>query len=240
MFSKSPYVDNGKKAKKWPKIGSIWNIFDIFHFWVFLVVIFSAWDPLFSRFLDKKNDIFNDIRAKEISKWKMLKSKKSSFLIFHFFPVPRSSPVPENPGTGKSKKPVFARLENGVFFIFVQYQDHLQYQKIPALEKVKTLFLPVSKPSPTGITKKSWYLATEKKNFKTRFLPVSCTVEKWVFYYYRLALKKKLIPTGDPSPLEIRSRNFSWFFAWGEPPSITMARPREVDALRPGQPLTLA
>ena len=54
MFSKSPYVDNGKKAKKWPKIGSIWNIFDIFHFWVFLVVIFSAWDPLFSRFLDKK------------------------------------------------------------------------------------------------------------------------------------------------------------------------------------------
>ena len=111
MFSKSPYVDNGKKAKKWPKIGSIWNIFDIFHFWVFLVVIFSAWDPLFSRFWTKKNDIFNDIRAKEISKWKMLKSKKSSFW----------------------------------FFIFFQYQDHLQYQKIPVLEKVKNPFLPVSK-----------------------------------------------------------------------------------------------
>ena len=48
----------------------------------------------------------------------MLKSKKLSFLIFHFFPVPRTSPVPENPGTGKSKKPVFARLQNGVFFTF--------------------------------------------------------------------------------------------------------------------------
>ena len=116
----------------------------------------------------------------------MLKSKKSSFLIFHFFPVPRSSPVPENPGTGKSKKPVFARLENGVFFIFVQYQDHLQYQKIPALEKVKTLFLPVSKPSPTGITK-ILVPGYRKKNFKTRFLPVSSSVEKMVFYYYRLA-----------------------------------------------------
>ena len=39
-------------------------------------------------------------------------------MIFHFFPVPRTSPVPENPGTGKSKKPVFARLQNGVFFTF--------------------------------------------------------------------------------------------------------------------------
>ena len=136
----------------------------------------------------------------------MLKPKKSSFLIFHFFPVPRSSPVPENPGTGKSKKPVFARLENGVFFIFVQYQDHLQYQKIPALEKVKTLFLPVSKPSPTGITKNLGTWLPKKKISKRVFLPVSCTVEKMVFYYYRLALTKKAdshwrsIPTGDPIP----------------------------------------
>ena len=66
-------------------------------------------------------------------------------VFFTFLPVPRLSPVPENPGTGKSEKPVFARLQK------ISYRNS-----------------------------KILVLGYRRKNFKTRFLPVSCSVEKYV------------------------------------------------------------
>ena len=109
----------------------------------------------------------------------MLKSKKLSFLIFHFFPVPRTSPVPENPGTGKSKKPVFARLQNGVFFTFFPVPRSSPVPENPGTGKSeKPVFARLQKISYRN--SKILVLGYRRKNFKTRFLPVSCSVEKYV------------------------------------------------------------
>ena len=61
-----------------------------FHFFFFdqkiqKFTVFSPWDPLFSRFLAQKNDTFNDIRAKEISKWEMSKSENCQILKSWFY-----------------------------------------------------------------------------------------------------------------------------------------------------------